>query len=843
MFHLSNDLRFAFRQLRRSPALAITATLTLALGIGANTAIFSLLDQALLRSLPVRNPQQLVVLEGTGEAWAGGTSSHGGDVSAYFSYPMYRNLDQQARTHGFEGLIATTPADLTIASRGTAQIARGEIVSGNYFSLLGTTPWRGRLLSQTDDGAPDANPVVVLSYSFWKNRLGGDPALVGQTISINGHPFQVVGIASPAFHSAVWGETPGLFLPMSMLDVAMPGQGKLLTSHRNRWMNILGRMAPGTTRMQAALAMASVWHALRADELKALGIKSPRFEKQFLTDSRLLVLPGASGFSYQRDELKKPLLVVMGMALLVLLIASVNVGSLLLVRSAGRVREFSLRSALGAGRTRLVQQLLLEGLVIGLLGGTVGLALAPLAVSVLVRQLAGLDDNTSFSASLDGRLLAFNFAVAVAVSLVFSLAPVMQLRRPNLALALRGTNSSAGGSNLVLRRAVVCLQIGLSVVLLVGAGLFIRTMQKLRAVDVGFNPSHLVTFTLSPKLAGYTQPRTSTLAQQVAQALATVPGVQAVGVSDQPVLTGDSHGGNITIEGYLPAPDESLEVQKTYFDQGYLKTMQIPVIAGRDFTAADTLSSPKVAIVNQAFARRYYGTAAKALGKRVMDGGSEKPVYDTEIVGVVPDYKEAGVPDEVEKSLFRPVPQYVEARGMGQLIFEVRSGLSKAQTIAAIRRSMLGIDGSLALDDLYSMDEIIEQNLANERLIELLAVAFGTLATILAGIGIYGVLAYATAQRTREIGIRIALGSSRSAISGLVLGDILRLAAIGVFFALPVAYGLGVLVRSELYGVSPTDPASILFAVLLISAVSLIAAAIPATRAASINPTEALRTE
>jgi predicted permease len=843
MTNIWNDLKFALRQLRRSPALATTAILTLALGIGANTAIFSLLDQALLRSLPVRDPQQLVVLEGTGKAWEGRSSSHGGDIEAYFSYPMFRDLQAQAKTHGMDDLLATSPADLDIVFRNASQLATGEIVSGNYFTMLGTNPFRGRLLTASDDAAPGANPVAVVSYSFWQNHLDADPSLVGQTISLNNHPFQIVGIAAPNFHSAVWGENPALFVPMSMLDQVMPGQGKRLTNRTDRWMNILGRLATGQTPERAEAAFAPVWHALRASELKALGISSPRFVAEFLTRSRLRILPAARGFSYQRGGLEEPLMVVMGMALLVLAIAAINVGSLLLVRSAGRVREFSLRSALGARGGRIVSQLLTEGLVIGLLGGSAGLALAPFAVRVLVRQLQGTDDLSAFSTTLDVRVLAFNFVVAIAVSLFFSLAPALQLRRPDLTTALRGTQSSATGGMLRLRRAIVGLQIGLSLLLLVVSGLFVRTMQNLRSVDVGFNTTHLVSFDITPRLAGYTTDRIPALHQHLLETLAALPGVQSVAATNIPELADDSHGGNISIEGYTPSQDEDLEVGKANVNPGFFSAMQIPVIAGRAFEESDDTTHPLVAIVNESLAKKYFGSAGNALHRRLMDGGSEKPVYNIEIVGVVPDFKQRGIRDAVEPSLFAPLRQAAGRDLSRELYFYLRSPLPAVTTMASVRHAVQQVDAAVAIDNLRTMDEQIDGNLSNDRLTALLAVAFGVLATVLAGVGLYGVLAYTTAQRTREIGIRIALGSSRLAVSRLVLKDVLLLAGLGIAVALPVAFGLSRLVKSQLYGVSPADPLTIAAAVVLIGIVALAAALIPASRAASVNPTEALRTE
>ncbi len=838
--NLVQDLRFALRQLRRSPGFALTAILTLALGIGANTAIFSLLDQALLRSLPVRDPQQLVILEGTGKAWEGHSSTHGGDAEAYFSYPMYK--DFRDHSQALQGLIATSPAEIDTVWHNNAQVAQSEIVSGNYFPVLGAQPFLGRLLTPADDNAPGANPVAVLSYAFWKNHLGGDPALVGQTLSLNGHPFQIVGIASPSFHSAVWGQTPALFVPMSMLGEIVPGQAARLTNHKDRWLNILGRMRLGETTAQTQAAVAPLWYALRAEELKALGQKPPRFTQEFLTDSRLLVLPGARGFSYSREGLEKPLRIVMAMAALVLLLSSINVAGLLLVRSAGRVREFSLRAALGASNRRVFGQLMIEGLLIGVLGGAAGLLLAPLAIRILISRLQGSDGTNIFSGTLDHRILLFNFAMAILVSLGFSLAPALAIRRPNLTLNLRESSSSGSTGLLSLRRLIVSVQIALGVVLLVASGLFVRTLQKLRAVDVGFNTSHLASFSLRPNLAGYPPEKIPALQQRIIDSLTALPGFQAIAATDDPVLSGSSQGGNITVDGYTPAPEENMNVEKSAINAGFFSTLQVPLLTGRAFSQTDDATHPLVAIVNESFARHYFGSPQKAIGRRLADGASNKPDFNIEVVGVARDSKHTGIRDAVDLTVFQPLSQSA-AHGARELYFYLRTAGAPADAFNLIRRSMQQLDPLLAVDEPDTMDAQIDQVLRNDSLVTLLAVSFGVLATVLAGIGLYGVLAFSITQRTREIGIRIALGSTRVAISRIVLADVLRLTALGVAVALPAAFGLGRLLRSQLFGVSLTDPVALVCAVLLITAVVLVAAIVPVSRAASVNPIEALRAE
>ena len=838
------DLRYALRQLRRAPVFALTAVLTLALGLGANTAIFSLLDQALLRSLPVSDPAQLVVLKGTGSAWEGHTGNHGGGEEAYFSYPMYRDLrdHRDYRDHGqaLAGLIATAPAEVGLARGGVSTLGRAELVSGNYFSVLGVQAALGRLLTQSDDLQPNANPVAVLSFDYWKNHLGADPKVVGTTVSINGHPFQVLGVAGPRFRSAIWGETPDVFTPMSMLDEIVPGKGGRLTDHTDRWLNIVGRLQPGETRAHAEVALAPLWHALRAEELKALGRRSKQFTDDFLTNSRLQVQPGARGFSYDRADYQEPLLAVMAMALLVLLMAAVNVASLLMVRSAGRLREFSLRYALGAGGGRIAQQLLLEGLLIGAAGGFAGMLLAPAVTQALVHQLAGDESYVAFSAAIDARVLVFNFAIALAVSVLFSLAPLLQLRRPDLTATMRQHSATATGSLLSFRRVVVCLQIGLSVLLLAGASLFVRTMQKLHSVDVGFTTAHLVTFGINPRLAGYAPASIPALHQQVLDRLAALPGVQAVAATDDPLLADRGQSGNVTVAGHTDSPGEDFSVEESSVNPDYFSAMQVPLLAGRLFGEGDTADHPHVVIVNEAFAKHFCGSVPGCIGRRAAKGAGNTLKLDLEIVGVVRDTKHEDVQSAVDPTLFQPLKQ---ASDPAILFLYVRTFAEPAQALSMVRRAMQQLDPSLALTSLRTMDAQVDDSLSSERMVALLALAFGALATVLAGVGIYGVLAYSTAQRTRELGIRIALGSSRGAIARILLTDVLRLAGIGIAAALPVAFALGHLLRSQLFGISPTDPLSLALAVLLVAAVALSAALIPARRAASVDPMEALRTE
>ena len=835
MLSLMQDLRFSLRQIRRSPGFMVTAVLTLALGVGANTAIFSLLDQALLRSLPVRAPEELVVLSSTSTVWEGSSSDNGAGPERSFSYPMYRDL--RDRGTPFDGLIATSPTDVGIAQNGTSNFAKAEIVSGNYFNVLGVTAEQGRLLTANDDTTPGGNPVAVVSFNFWKTHLGLKDNVVGQTLSINGQPFQIIGISSPTFQSAVWGQVPDVFVPMSMLEQVRPGKGTRLQNRKARWLNIVGRLKPGETPERAKVELAPLWHSLRAEELKALGTKSSRFVDEFLTRSELEVLPGSKGLSYDRNSLRKPLLAVMAMAFLVLLIATVNVASLLLVRSAARVREFSLRYALGANARRVVQQLLLEGVLIGIAGGTAGLLIAPACIRVLVHRLDS-DGTTAFSTTLDARLLAFNFAIALAVSVLFSLAPALQLIRPDIVNSLKQQTSTAAGGAFSFRYLIVSLQVGLSVLLLVGAGLFVRTMQNLRRVDTGFNTSHLITFHIDPLLSGYKPEKVPQLHKTVLDTLAALPGVQAVGATDDAELAGNNHTGNVTVEGYNPPPMTTTRSRCRPSIRAFSTQCRHPCspgVASPKMTTARTQGRDREPDLCEALLSDH----AAAVGKRVASGAGKNLEFMS-IVGVSRDSKHASLKQETPPTLFTPLRQQ---KAVSQLYLYLRTTMAPEQTFAVVRQAMKQIDPTLSVDEMRTMDDQIETTLSNERMIELLAISFGLLATMLAGVGLYGVLAYSTAQRTREIGIRIALGSSRLGVSRLVVIDVLRLAGIGIAVAVPCSIVLGKLLRSQLFGVSTADPLTLIAVVLLITIVALVAAILPAHRASSIDPNTALRTE
>jgi putative ABC transport system permease protein len=834
---LGQDLRYAVRQLHRSPTFTTVALITLALGIGANTAIYSLLDQAMLRSLPVKDPNRLMMLRYSGDY--PGHSFNRIDIHFYFSYPMYRDL----RDHNsiFSGLLATAWVQVGVQSHGQSEDDNAEFVSGNYFDVLGVQPALGRLFVPSDDLVQDANPVAVLSFNYWQRRFGLDPRIVNQTLSINGHPFTVVGITAPGFHSVVQGDNPAIFVPMAMRHEIAPGMDRL-QERQSQWLNIIGRLKPGFTRDQAQAGIDPVWHSIRAEEWKAFPHGSEQFRRAFLTNSHLFLDDGTKGVPMD-GTIPATLLVLIGIAALMALMLCANIASLLLVRVARRTREVSVRYALGARRGRLIQQLLAEGVLLGLGGGMIGLALAPGISRVLIRTIWG---SSSGSQTLythpDVRVLAFNFGLALFVSVLFSLAPALQFCRPNVTEALKQQAATIVGGS-YFRRAAVAAQIGISLLLLVGAGLFVRTLHNLETADVGFATDHLVTFTVDPGLSGYDASRTHAVYQQVLNKVATLPGVRSAAGTTDPVLANNNWGSNITVAGYSPAEHEDMNVEWSLVSAGFLSTMKMPLLAGREINDRDQAGSQKVGVVNETFARHFFGQPQNALGHYFCRGaGDVKP--DIEIVGVVADSKHTTIQEPILRSVFTPYLQEPNLDRMSfGMTFYVRAWQDPKAAESTIRTAMHELDSKLVLDEFRTMHEQLEQNMTDQQVIAFLSASFGTLAALMAAIGVYGVLAFSTAQRAREIGIRIAMGATCPKVVRMILAEVAKLAAIGLVIGLPLCFILARAVRSQVFGISIYDPLTMFVVMSLIVAVAFAAAALPALRAAKADAMVALRYE
>ncbi len=837
MTGLLQDFRYALRQFRNKPGFAGVAVLTLALGIGANTAIFSLLDQALLRSLPVRQPDRLVLLQYIGSN-EGRVSSYGGDSKNYFSYPMYRDI--RDRNSVFSGVIATDAVEVGVQWHDQPELVAGELVSGNYFEILGVRPALGRLFVASDDVTQNGNPVVVLSSGYWKRRFGSDPQVVGQSIRINGQPFSIVGIAPPGFHSVVAGQTPDVFTPMMMKPQVTPGWNDL-DNRRSSWLNIVGRLKPGLNLGHAEAGLNPLWYSLRAEELKSMKNYDITFRESFLTNSRVTLLDASRGFSPLRETVEVPLLILMGMVAVVILMACANVASLLLVRAASRTREMSVRYALGAERKRVVRQLLVEGLMLGLAGDLLGIFIAPQVSGFLTQELlAGSTGDLPFSSHLDLRILCFNFVLALMVSTVFSLVPAIVFWRPNLMNALKQQMVTAAGGPLRFRRASVAVQVGLSLLLLVGAGLFVRTLHNLKSLDLGFAPDHLVTFFVDPGMAGYEEEQTPALYQRILETLQSLPGVRSVGATSNAEMNDDNTRSNITVAGYDSKPNEDMVVQRSKVTPGYFSTFEVPLIAGRGVTDQDNAKAAKIVVVNEVFAKYFFGDPRQAVGRAFGWGGGNGTKTEIQIVGVVRNAKHNNVRDEIERTIFEP---YLQNPGPGSMSFYIRTTQPPQNTQGTIRVAMQNLDSRLVLGSFRTMEEQIDYSLTVQRMIALLATSFAVLAIFMAAVGLYGVLAYSTAQRTREIGVRIALGARRSAVLKMVLTEVLWLAGAGIAVAMPLTLLLTRTLRSQLYGVSSSDPWTISAVTLLLITVAIVGALLPAHRAASVDPMVALRYE
>ena len=833
------DLRYALRQLRKSPGFTLTVVLTLALGIGANTAIFTLFDRVLLRMLPVERPTELVRFEFTG-AFSGSASSFGGGTKNFFSYPMYKDL--RDKNQSFTGMLAADRTSLGVSWRNQSEEKQAEVVTGNYFQLLGIKPTLGRLFTQDDDTAKNANSVVVLSYSYWKTRFSADPNIAGQTVLVNGHPFTVLGVAPEGFDSAIGGYQPGLFIPLSMVEIAMPWTAQLdnLNNHQSIWLTMVARLKPGVTRTQAESSLQPLWMSLRAYELTLYKERGPRFTRGFL-NTHLKVIDDASGFTPERADLKMPLIILMSMAGLLVAICALNIATMLLLRASGRAREMSMRYALGAKRSQILTQLLVEGGLLGAAGALAGLAIAPLAATTLVRIITSSDPgNEQFSTALDGRVLLFTLLISVAVSLLFSIVPALHFLRPNLAQDLRQNTGTATRASQRFRKIAVGAEIALGVLLLGTAGLFVRTLGNLRHQPVGFETANLTTFSLTPSDSGYGEDRTLSIVQKTLDAAGRIPGVSHAAGTTDPELSGNTNNNGYTVPGYKEIEGEDMDFESPWITPGYFAALNQPVLAGREFTAADAMGQPSVAVVNLAFANHFFGSPQAALGRMIADGRGTHVKADITIVGVVGDARHKDLRTDPVRTVYQSYLQ--EKHPTGVQIY-VRSSLPDSSVESALRHSIHQLDPTLVIDGMRTMEEQIDHSASDERALALLAMSFALLASLMSAIGLYGVLAYSTTQRTREIGVRLALGAGRWNVVALIVREMALIALIAVALALPSVVAIARLFHSQLYGVTAFDPVTLLGALALTATVTLAAAALPARRAASVEPIQALRTE
>jgi putative ABC transport system permease protein len=831
------NLRYALRQLRKHPGFTLAAVLTLAVGIGANAAIFSLVDQVLVERLPVADPARLVQLRFAGSD-TGHTASYGGDGFLYFSYPMYRDLRDHNQV--FSGLLCMYPTQVGIEWRNQPSLANSELVSANYFSLLGVRPAMGRLLLPEDGASDNGAPFVVLGYRYWMEHFAADPSVINQAIRINGNPFTIVGVVEPGFSSAIAQSRSDLFVPVTMKAKMTPLWDEL-EDHRSRWLTIIGRLKPGVTAAQAQAGINPLWKSLRATELESITAKSQSFRDRFVRNSYLTLLDASKGFSPLRENMRVPLLILMGMVGLLTLMATANVGSLLLVRATARTREMSVRYSLGASRATVMGQLLIEGLVLGLTGGALGLAASPWLTKGLIDLInptATTAGMTSLSSAPDPDVVLFSLLVSVAASVLFSLAPMLKFYRPQVVTALKQQAGTGEITQVRLRRLTVGLEIGLSLILLVGAGLFSRSLGNLKSVDVGFRTDHLLTFQLDPHLAGYPADAVARLYKRLLDTLGAQPGVRAVAMTDDALLAHSNNTFSITVPGHEAQEGERMSFEWEHVTPQYFSTLQLPLLRGRVFSDSDGPDTTMVVVVNESFARRFFGSPDRAVGRSFSAGTPKEG--SLLIVGVVKNAKHYSVQDRPAPIFYSPIFQDKEPAAVAVY---VRTTQAPEDTGTAVRAAVAAIDSRLVVDSLESMNTEIDSTLTSERMLSFLASSFGVFAVFITAVGLYGVLAYSIAQRTREIGIRMALGATRMKVVHLVLGEVFLMTGLSVALGIPLSVALGTLARNQLYGISYFDPATLLVVALAIAAVALLAAWIPAHRAVRVQPITALRCE
>jgi len=831
---LMSDFRFALRTIQRGPLFATVAILSLALGIGANTAIFTLLDQLLLRELPIRDPDRLVMLYQQG-------SHNGSNIGdRMHSYPIYRDYQQKGAP--FEEVLCRRLVSTSVSVDNQTERLEAEMVSGNYFSMLGVKAAAGRVFrSAEDDQVYRGHPVAVLGYDYWMNRFGGDRGVVGKKILVNNHPMIIVGVSARGFYGLDPAQSAQIRIPILMKPVVAPEWAWVeMENRRARWVQVFARLKPGYTAATAQTAMQVLFRQIREYEagLPAARTWSAYSREQFLK-GRLIVEPAATGYSSVRNSVSAALVVLMCMVGLVLLIACANVANLLIARAYARQREIAVRLSLGATRAQLVRQLLVESFLLSAAGAAAGIGLAVVLTRSLL-ALAPVEGNPLLlSAAPDARILGFTLSVTILTAFLFGLVPALRASRPDPWTTLKdavGSIAGAGGS-LFFRKGLVAAQVGLSFLLLFGAGLFVRSLQNLKAADTGFRElTHLVTFQISPALSGYDDARTVRLYEDLLARLRALPGVLSAAHAWVALLHGVEWDSTVTVEGHPAKDGEDMQAFMNRLSPGYFATMGIRILEGRDFDRRDIRKDSKAVIVNRRFAEHYF-PGRSALGRRLGSGSGPGTKLDFEIVGVVENSLYEGPREGVRRQVF--VPSW----GSGSAAFYVRTSMEPATAYKLIREEVAALDGSIPIYELKTLAQQLDETLLTERLVAMLSAGFGLLATVLAAIGLYGVMAFAVTRRTREMGVRMALGARPAAVVWLVMREVLALVGIGLLAGAPAAIALGHFVSSQLYGIEPRDPGVASATVAILSLAAAAAGFLPAWRANRTSPVLALRYE
>jgi predicted permease len=831
------DLRYGLRMLGRTPVFTTVAVLSLMLGIGANTAIFSLINAVLLKTLPVKNPEQLVLLRWVSgpkmppKSLSGGLDTTNGQrTSTSFSYPAFEQFRDNNEV--FSDTLAFAELErLNVGIDGQSELAGGQVVSGEYYSALGVRAAVGRTITQDDDKASDPQPVAVISYAYWQRRFGRDQDVLGKVIYLNGSPFTIIGVSQQGFNGTLQvGSAPEITVPMAaeaILTKADPALGQ----PDYWWLQIIGRLKPGVSQEQARANLDVLYQQSVAE------IQKPSDENTDVT--RLEVTPGGRGLNDTRKEFLQPLFILMVVVGLVLAIACVNIANLMLARAATRRKEIAVRLALGASRLRLIRQLLTESTLLAMIGGALGLILAYWGKGFLLTLLSNRSNSLTLDLSPDARILGFTAAVSLLTGIAFGIAPALRATRVDLTPALKDNARSVSKGKSLLGKVLLVAQVAMSLLLLIGAGLFVRTLQNLGNVDLGFNRQNLLLFKIDPTLNGYKGAQVASLYRQMTERIEAIPGVRSVSLSRYALISSSAMIRNVSVPGYTPPPGEKKYVYVQKIAPNFLDTMEIPLLLGRNLSARDDEASHKVALINETFARTYFPDE-NPVGRRI-SFDTRNNTDPIEIVGVSRDAKYSQVRGETPPTVYTPYLQNIS--GLGQMTFAVRTAGDPTEMIAAIRQAAQAVDSNVPLFDLKTQSEQVDQALAQERLFARLSAFFGLLALLLACIGLYGIMSYSVARRTHEIGIRVALGAQPGNVLWLVMRETLLLVLAGVAIGVPVALAAAKVISSMLFGLTATDPVTIFIAMFLMMGVGAFAGYLPARRASRVDPIVALRYE
>ena len=826
----------ALRALTRTPLVTGVAVVSLALGIGANAAIFSVFDNMLLRPLPVPSPERLVNLRAPGPTPGSHSCGAAGDCQSIFSYPMFRDLERVQQV--FTGIAAHRPFGANLSFKGQTLNGRGLLVSGSYFPVLELQPAVGRLFDKRDDGTLGEPHAVVLSYDYWRTRFDARPDVLDQALVVNGQPLTIIGVAPRGFEGTSLGVRPQVFVPMTLRDTMESSAKGSLEKRTWYWAYLFARLRPGVT-VDQALASINVPYSAILNEIEAPlqeGMSEPTM-KQFRA-RKVTGEPDSRGQSRLHAEVRTPLTLLLSVTGLVLLIACANIANLLLARAATRSAEMAVRLSIGASRWRLVRQLLGEASVLALLGGALGLLVARWTIDLIVTMLPSFAAET-VNYAIDGRILVFALGLTAVTGLLFGLFPALHSTRPGLVTALKGQSGQPGGSRSAarFRTVLVTAQVGLSMLLLACSGLFVKSLFNVSRVDLGLKVEQIVTFGVSPQLNGYTDQRSLELFERLEDELAAIPGVTSASAAFVPLLAGDNWGNSLIVEGFPSGPDTDTEAHFNKIAPGYFGTVGIPLVAGREFTRADSTNGPLVAIVNEQFTRKF-NLGRGAIGKHIHEGDRSSP--QIEIVGVVANAKYSQVKNVPPPQYFVP---YRQGKVYGFLNFYLKTTLDPEALLAAIPKVVARLDPNLPVEDLRTMEQQVRENVFMDRLLTVLSALFAGLATLLAAVGLYGVLAYTVAQRTREIGLRMALGAAPDRVRGMILRQTGLMTVVGGVAGLALAVLAGRGAQSLLFELKGYDPVVFTSAAAVLALVALAAGFVPALRASRVDPMTALRYE